>query len=284
MSPTTPHDPKPDALRSIYLDAVAEDRGPDVASSERILAYARQQAKARQRSAYADTDTDTATDTAQRGPADQEKPAAFDAPTQPAANDRQWRRHALGGIATLGLVGWLMLQQSAWWDDGSHYAPPAPPTETVSLSDSMPADMAASTAPAAAPPAPMPPRRQAASMQRYDSLPDAKTRTIERPAPAPESASASASAETMAKARPLPQERQAAGATTSEPKSAPLPWCPDGAANTAADAQVFSKESETLSATSTPPTCRPRSLNQQLQPQNKPAPSHTAQPWEPASR
>jgi hypothetical protein len=34
---------------------------------------------------------------------------------KPAANDRFWLRHALGGLAAVGLVGWLMLQHAAWW-------------------------------------------------------------------------------------------------------------------------------------------------------------------------
>lgn len=252
MKHPTPHEPQPDGLRSVYLDAVAEDRGPDVASSERILAYARQQAKARQGSAHAAA--------AQHGPADLEKPAASQASPQPAANDRQWRRHALGGMVTLGLVGWLMLQ-TTWWGDASHGAHRAPAAETLSSSADMSADRAASTSPAAAPPAPMPQPSPSASARRHDSLaeaPNEANQTHQAMEHAPP-------AEHMAKTMPLPQERQT-NAAASKLAPAPLPWCPDSTANMAADAQAFSKEGEAPSATSTPPTCRPRPKNQPTQP------------------
>lgn len=71
-------------LRELYHEAVAEDRGPSAQSSAAILECARQRAAG----ALAD---------------------------QPAANDRYWLRHALGGLAAVGLVGWLMLQHAAWW-------------------------------------------------------------------------------------------------------------------------------------------------------------------------
>ena len=81
---TPPGNGKPDALRELYHEAVAEDRGPSAQSSAAILERARQRAAG--------------------APAD-----------QPAANDRYWLRHALGGLAAVGLVGWLMLQHAAWW-------------------------------------------------------------------------------------------------------------------------------------------------------------------------
>jgi hypothetical protein len=60
---------------------------------------------------------------------------------KPAANDRFWLRHALGGLAAVGLVGWLMLQHAAWWsgpDAGSGsssevVAEPAQPAESTRL-------------------------------------------------------------------------------------------------------------------------------------------------------
>ena len=89
---------KPDALREAYLNAVADDRGPSAQSSAAILAHARQ---------HAESITNPAP----------EKAAQFVKPsTRPAANDRFWLRHALGGLAAVGLVGWLMLQHAAWWD------------------------------------------------------------------------------------------------------------------------------------------------------------------------
>ena len=89
---------KPDALREAYLNAVADDRGPSAQSSAAILAHARQRAES------------------MANPAP-EKAAQFVKPsTRPAANDRFWLRHALGGLAAVGLVGWLMLQHAAWWD------------------------------------------------------------------------------------------------------------------------------------------------------------------------
>ena len=81
---TPPGNGKPDVLRELYHEAVAEDRGPSAQSSAAILERARQRAAG--------------------APAD-----------QPAANDRYWLRHALGGLAAVGLVGWLMLQHAAWW-------------------------------------------------------------------------------------------------------------------------------------------------------------------------
>ena len=72
---------KPDALREAYLNAVADDRGPSTQSSAAILAHARQRAES------------------MANPAP-EKSAEFIKPSaRPAANDRFWLRHALGGLA-----------------------------------------------------------------------------------------------------------------------------------------------------------------------------------------
>ena len=91
MHPENPSgDDKPDALRELYHEAVAEDRGPSAQSSAAILKRARQRAAA----------------------VGQEPTESMD---KPAANDRFWLRHALGGLAAVGLVGWLMLQHAAWW-------------------------------------------------------------------------------------------------------------------------------------------------------------------------
>lgn len=150
---------RPDALRGIYRDAVAQDRGPSVESSAAILAHARQQAKVLGQKAR-----------------ESERPRVS---TQPAANDRHWLRHALGGLAAVGLVGWLMLQHTAWWggteqgaepagDAALHHssAPAAAPSSAEisaepadAMADSSaaavaPASSANRPAPASAPPAP----------------------------------------------------------------------------------------------------------------------------------
>ena len=96
---------RPDALRGIYRDAVAQDRGPSAGSSAAILAHARQQAKVLGQKAR-----------------ESERSRVS---TQPAANDRHWLRHALGGLAAVGLVGWLMLQHMAWWGGAEQGAEPA---------------------------------------------------------------------------------------------------------------------------------------------------------------
>lgn len=91
MHPETPSgDDKPDVLREIYHDAVAQDRGPSAQSSAAVLDRARQRAAG----------------------VGQQPSEPMD---KPAANDRFWLRHALGGLAAVGLVGWLMLQHAAWW-------------------------------------------------------------------------------------------------------------------------------------------------------------------------
>lgn len=82
---------KPDVLRELYLQAAADDRGPSAQSSAAILE------RARQRVAFASKEN-------------------AKSPSQAAANDRFWLRHALGGLAAVGLVGLLMLQHAAWWD------------------------------------------------------------------------------------------------------------------------------------------------------------------------
>lgn len=91
ISPESEQGSKPDGLRELYQQAVADDRGPSTQSSAAILERAKQRA--------ADASQESA------------KPQS-----QPAANDRFWLRHALGGLAAVGLVGWLMLQHAAWWD------------------------------------------------------------------------------------------------------------------------------------------------------------------------
>ena len=118
ITPESEQGSKPDVLRELYQQAVADDRGPSAQSSAAILARAKQRA--------ADASQESV------------KPQS-----QPAANDRFWLRHALGGLAAVGLVGWLMLQHAAWWD-GSDKGIGVEP-------DTRPAVVAESAAPAPAP-------------------------------------------------------------------------------------------------------------------------------------
>lgn len=128
MHPETPSgDDKPDALRELYHEAVAEDRGPSAQSSAAILERARQRAAGVGQQPRERTD-------------------------KPAANDRFWRRHALGGLAAVGLVGWLMLQHGAWWSgpdagSGSSSEVVAEPAQPADID---PAAQASAQAPAIA--------------------------------------------------------------------------------------------------------------------------------------
>lgn len=97
---TTPHGtPAPgadgrDALRALYEEGVEGeevDGGPSQEARDRILAYAREKAVQRASGAAA------APPAARQG--------------AEAANDRHWLRHALGSLAVIGLVGWLVMQQ-----------------------------------------------------------------------------------------------------------------------------------------------------------------------------
>lgn len=108
-----PHSDKPDALSELYRQAVADDRGPSVQSSAAILDRARQRMMSQE-------------DVKQE--------------SQPAANDRFWLRHAVGGLAAIGLVGWLMLQHATWWDGAGRSMGTGP--------DVRPAVVAESAAPA----------------------------------------------------------------------------------------------------------------------------------------
>jgi len=94
---TTPHGTSTpgadgrDALRALYEEGVEVDGGPSQEARDRILAYAREKAAQRASGAAA------APPAARQG--------------AEAANDRHWLRHALGSLAVIGLVGWLVMQQ-----------------------------------------------------------------------------------------------------------------------------------------------------------------------------
>ena len=196
MHPDAPSgDDKPDALREIYHDAVAQDRGPGAQSSAAILNRARQRA-------------------AGVGP---EPSVPMD---KPAANDRFWLRHALGGLAAVGLVGWLMLQHGAWWsgpDAGSGsssevVAEPAQPAEIdpaaqASAMASAPAAADASAAPSASL---AEKSRQSGAPAKAQQVPH--TQDVQASAPAPQSEAAPASSAAAAAA--------AAGAAASRAPAA----------------------------------------------------------------
>ena len=176
MSTNIRSDGKPDALREVYLNAVAEDQGPGALSSEAILAHARQRVAQPQPLNQTITGVGTSTPS-QLNP-------------KPAANDRFWLRHALGGLAAVGLVGWLMLQHTAWWDGTdkgvgadphqaevvasaprSELAEPSSAAETASVAQADAAPVAADAAapvaaPSAAPQAPRSSPIAAAKVQR----------------------------------------------------------------------------------------------------------------------
>lgn len=108
-----PRSDKPDALSELYRQAVADDRGPSAQSSAAILARARQRVLSKE---------------------------GLNPQNQAAANDRFWLRRAVGGLAAIGLVGWLMLQHAAWWDGADRGIGTGP--------DARPAVVAESAAPA----------------------------------------------------------------------------------------------------------------------------------------
>lgn len=159
MSMTTDNSPqrKPDALRDIYQDAVANDRGPSAQSTEAILAYARQRASATK-------DPHVSMTTAQT--LGKPKPA-------PAANDRFWLRHALGGLAAVGLVGWLMLQHAAWWDGSDKGIGAEPAGQVVAETpQAFPADASSASA-------------VTAQASAADAAPAQEAMAATAPAPAP---------------------------------------------------------------------------------------------------
>ncbi len=181
-------DDKPDALREIYHDAVAQDRGPSAQSSAAILDRARQRA-------------------AGVGP---EPSVPMD---KPAANDRFWLRHALGGLAAVGLVGWLMLQHGAWWsgpDAGSGsssdvVAEPAQPADIDPAAQAAVQASAMASTPAAADASAAPSAslaeksRQSGAPAKAQQVPH--TQDVQASAPAPQSEAAPASSAAAAASR-----------------------------------------------------------------------------------
>ena len=228
MHPETPSsDDKPDALRELYHEAVAEDRGPSAQSSAAVLDRARQRAAG----------------------VGQQPSEPMD---KPAANDRFWQRHALGGLAAVGLVGWLMLQHGAWWsgpDAGSGsssevVAEPAQPADIdpaaqaavqasamASVIASAPAAEDASAAPSAAL---AEKSRQSGAPAKAQQVPH--TQDVQASAPAPQSEAAPASS-------------AATGATASRaPAAKALSRSTDAAQPVAPAADAVAPQNSRLSA------------------------------------
>lgn len=289
---TDPNHRKPDGLRDIYRDAVAEDRGPSSQSTEAILAHAAQRAAQLSQPSLP-----------------QGAPPKSGQKAKSAANDRFWLRHALGGLAAVGLVGWLMLQHAAWWDgtdqgigaEPATRSTPSVPAAEATGPDPEPAAEAADAGPSSTVPVPpvLSPEPDKASKRREtNGLPRAPV-----PAPAP---SASAVAHEKVENRPAVSADDVSGATENEAfqstlerrhKAAPaakmqsrspapqaevvdaapdktlgnakdlsqLPWCAEDSAK--ADPKADKAESKARvqgKAQEVVPTCRPR------RPQEKP--------------
>lgn len=128
MTPERPTTPPPaDPLVQLYREATAADGGPPESVRKRVLEHA--EAQARQRHARPE-----------------------------AANDARWLRHALAGIAAIGVVGILVLQHGQQADTESHGDMPA----------------AESAAPAAGSPAARPPAAPAANERARSAAPIAQ--------------------------------------------------------------------------------------------------------------
>lgn len=264
MHPETPSgDDKPDALRELYHEAVAEDRGPSAQSSAAVLDRARQRAAG----------------------VGQQPSEPMD---KPAANDRFWQRHALGGLAAVGLVGWLMLQHGAWWsgpDAGSGsssevVAEPAQPADIDPAAQASAQAPAIASAPAAAD-ASAARSAQLAEKSRQSRAPAKAqqaphTQDVQASAPAPQSeaaqaSSAAAPASRAPAAKALSRSTDAAqpvapAADAMAPQnsrlSAQLPLCPlqtEEEARRQATTEGADKGSGTARKS---PHCRPRKPEQ----------------------
>lgn len=260
---TPPGNDKPDVLRELYHEAVAEDRGPSAQSSAAILERARQRAAG----------------VGQRHPELADKLAA---------NDRYWLRHALGGLAAVGLVGWLMLQHAAWW--GGADAGPGSSSE-VAAEPAQPADIDPATqasaptpAIASAPTAVDASAAGSASTAEKSRQSRAPAKAQQAPpsldgqasAPAPQSEAAQASGANTGKdmarsARPAPRasapQRDAASAADtvaaqSSITGVPLPLCPLQTEKESLEQAAKEAEGTASGAPAKPLHCRPRKPEQ----------------------
>ena len=274
---------KPDALRELYLEAVSEDRGPSESSSAAVLAHAEKRAQEYAR--------------APQQPRQPEAAPSVSLPTKPAANDRFWLRHALGGLAAVGLVGWLMLQHAAWWDGTDKGIGAEPAGHVVAkMPEAVPADAsstastaaaaadaaaladepmaAASVAPAPAANAPRAPARASTSMAEKSTSNRPTVQAEIAPDAIKEEATVSASPSASRPVRNAPATSkmqshsaelmdQAAEKTQETTKDLPkdlsqLPLCPEEPAGAEAKAAAKPAQSARKSEEAVAPTCRPR--------------------------
>ena len=203
-TPNTPDNKPSDALLQLYHEANTQDpqnTGPSPAASERILAHARAQAARRTASA------------ANAGDAAVERPELPTAPSQKTgyggepANDRRWLRQALGGLAAIGLVGWLTLHHLD--EPGAPQLDSPAPASAPQVPSGKPAP--AATAPAATASAP------AAADAAADAAPAIATEiaavSADKSAPGQDKAVAEVAKETM------PAERRARSAAVASADS-----------------------------------------------------------------
>ncbi|MDN5505100.1 MAG: hypothetical protein L0H10_14995 [Comamonas sp.] len=269
MHPETPSsDDKPDALRELYHEAVAEDRGPSAQSSAAVLDRARQRAAG----------------------VGQQPSEPMD---KPAANDRFWQRHALGGLAAVGLVGWLMLQHGAWWsgpDAGSGsssevVAEPAQPADIDPAAQASAPAPAIASAPAVAD-ASAARSAQLAEKSRQSRAPAKAqqaphTQDVQASAPAPQSEAAQASsaaapasrapaAKALSRstdaAQPVAPAADAPAADAMAPQnsrlSAQLPLCPLQTEEEARRQAATERADKGSGTARKSPHCRPRKPEQ----------------------
>ena len=265
MSPKTENSsagPQHDALRDIYLDAVQGDVGPSVQSSERILAHAR--AGAGRTGSSGEHGASTASQPSVKA----------------AANDSFWLRQAVASVAAIGLVGWLVMQHMAGWDDGGKRESvgtgsgtavhePARAAAEESANSAADASLDAGNArPAAAPRANAARSRMAAPMpaspapssapplaQSADQLPDQSAASVARPE-AKETRSAKQSRQETQ--LPLCPEEQAPPAAVQAEKVAPSAAA--ASADMAAKVPAQTPAVPKVNSGAEPPTpaCRPR--------------------------
>lgn len=260
MHPETPSgDNKPDALREIYHEAVAEDRGPSAQSSAAVLDRARQRAAG----------------------VGQQPSEPMD---KPAANDRFWQRHALGGLAAVGLVGWLMLQHGAWWsgpDAGSGSSSSS--SSEVAAEPAQPADIDTAAQASAPAPADASAARSAQLAEKSSqSQAPAKaqqaphTQDVQASAPAPQSEAAQASSAAAAASRAPAAKALSRSTDAAQPVapaadamapqnsrlSAQLPLCPLQTEEEARRQAATERADKGLGTARKSPHCRPRKPEQ----------------------
>ena len=234
MTYSSPVDDKPDSLRDLYRQAVEDDAGPSAEVNQRVIAYARERA-AQPKLAPSGAPAIT---------------AKADQAHKPAANDRHWLRHAFGGLAALGLVGWLMLQHAAWWDGSDkgigadpasqaheRQVPAAPASSSPSSAQAEPAQSELAHADAEASPV----------SAEADAATDASSAAA---APVNPRSTASSAARAASKAAPAADHSAKASGVASEVASeSTAQSAPPPAANPSASAKMRSSQAAPSHAT-----------------------------------